>query len=581
MLTALLQRCKRLLAHTTRRGVEIEPDEIFLDSENLPAHDTNRLEGQLEQPISKYMVVVLGALFALAVIGIAGKLFLLQVASGEQYAELSRENRLREEPVFAERGVIYDRTGQELAWNSASDKQPFPKRSYTATSGMAHLIGYVQYPQQDSSGNFYRTAMRGAEGVEQARNERLRGNNGRKLIETNALSQVQSKNVVAPPQPGENVALTIDSRVQHTLHEAIGRVAREYGYRGGAGVIIDAATGDVLAMTSYPEYDPQILTEGGPETAIQSYVASSSAPFLNRAIGGRYTPGSIVKPFVALAALEESVIDPTKELLSTGEIAIQNPWNPQQETVFTDWKEHGWVDMRDALAVSSNVYFYQIGGGFQAQEGLGIQNIYDYFRRFGFGQETDIALEEETSGVIPHPAWKQEQFPQDPTWRLGDTYNTAIGQYGFQVTPLQAARGAALIANGGNLVTPQLVVNSTQQVHDTEVSGDHLRVVREGMRRAVTDGTASGLDIPGLPVAAKTGTAEVGSQKELQNAWIIGYTPADDPQYAFAVVMERGPRGTAIGGVKVMRDALEWIKKNTPQYVQGTPNTNTGDTGAR
>lgn len=567
MLTALMQQIKHLVRGSHRRGAEIAPDEIFLDSANLPEHDTSRLEGQLEQPISKYMVTVLGVLFTVAVVAIIGKLFLLQVASGEQFAELSRENRLREQPIFAERGIIRDRSGTELAWNSPTDEHPFPERTYTATSGMAHLLGYVSYPQQDESGNFFRTTMSGADGVERAFNETLTGQNGRKLIEANALSQVQSQNVVAPPTPGDNLTLSIDSAVQHTLYEAIGSVARENDYRGGAGVIMDVDTGQVLAMTSYPEFNPQVLTKGGPEEQIEEYVASSSAPFLNRVISGLYTPGSIVKPFVALAALEEDVIDPTKELLSTGEITVQNPWNPQQETVFTDWKAHGWVDMREALAISSNVYFYQIGGGFQAQDGLGIQAIYEYFRRFGFGQETGIALREEKSGVIPNPTWKQETFPNDPTWRLGDTYNTAIGQYGFQVTPLQAARSASLIANGGNLVVPRIVVESAPQTNETKVSGDHLRVVREGMRRAVTDGTASGLDIPGLPVAAKTGTAEVGAQKQQQNAWIIGYLPATDPEYAFAAVMERGPRGTSIGGVKVMRDVLTWMRDNTPQYT--------------
>ena len=156
-----------------------------------------------------------------------------------------------------------------------------------------------------------------------------------------------------------------------------------------------------------------------------------------------------------MGALTEGVIDPYKKILSTGSISIPNPYFPDQKTVFKDWKAHGWTDMREAIAVSSDVYFYEIGGGFESQKGLGIVNIEKYAQLFGIGQKTGIDLPDEKGGIIPGPEWKIKNFKGEP-WRIGDTYNTVIGQYGFQVTPLEMVRAISAIANYGTLVTPAL-----------------------------------------------------------------------------------------------------------------------------
>ena len=160
-------------------------------------------------------------------------------------------------------------------------------------------------------------------------------------------------------------------------------------------------------------------------------------------------------------------------------------------------------------------------------------------------------------------------FSGDP-WRIGDTYNTAIGQYGFQVTPIQMARAVAGIANNGRLVTPKIDINTKTKIENISINidQDYIDVVKEGMRLSVTDGIASGIFLPYVNVAAKTGTAELGSSKKLVNSWITGFFPYDNPRYSFAVVMERGPRSNLIGALFVMRNLFEWMSLEVPEYLK-------------
>jgi penicillin-binding protein 2 len=223
--------------------------------------------------------------------------------------------------------------------------------------------------------------------------------------------------------------------------------------------------------------------------------------------------------------------------------------------------------MRRAIAVSSDVYFYAIGGGFQDQKGLGIAKIDEYARRFGFGALTGFIFDGEAEGVIPTPEWKEKVF--DDPWRLGDTYNTAIGQYGFQVSPLQVVRYVGALANGGTLLTPQLVMGATAEAKNVGVSDAELQVVREGMRAAVTDGgTAAALNISGIEIAGKTGTAQVGAHNEYMNSWAIGFWPASKPKYAFAVVLEKAPAGTNSGAAPAMSNFFYWLRDTKPEYLQ-------------
>jgi penicillin-binding protein 2 len=234
-----------------------------------------------------------------------------------------------------------------------------------------------------------------------------------------------------------------------------------------------------------------------------------------------------VKPFFALAALEEQIISPQKEIESTGSLKLANPYRPGEFSVFNDWKAHGWTDMRKAIAVSSDVYFYQIGGGFTGQQGLGIERIDKYSKMFGFSTVIENSFFTGKKGNIPTPEWKKETFGGD-IWRVGDTYNTSIGQYGFQVTPIQAVRAVAALANGGKLLEPTIQLEDKAAIgRATTVSvqnPEYYKVIREGMRMTVTDGTAQSINVPYVNVAAKTGTAQVGTRNQYINSWVVGFS---------------------------------------------------------
>ncbi len=562
----MLFKIKKFFRRRKFTNKSIDPDEIFLDAGNLPQFNTQQFEGVLEKPISKKTIIGVGIAFLLIGITYAYRVGDLQIAQGASFAARSENNSLRETPLFANRGIIYDRNGVELAWNVPGQETNIPTRSFINAEGFGHILGFVKSPMVDKNGYYFRDKFEGMAGIELVFNDMLSGINGKRMVETNALGEVVQESIVAQPYDGENITLAIDSRIQEQLYKNIATTARDRGFLGGGGVIIDVNTGEIIALTSYPEYSPKILTEGSDNAKISSYSSDSSNPFLDRAVAGLYTPGSIVKPFVAVGALMEGVIFPGTKILSTGSISVPNPYVPGVFSVFKDWKAHGWVDMRDALAVSSDVYFYEVGGGFEDQKGIGIANIEKYSRMFGLGELTGVSLPGEKKGVIPNPEWKQEVFGED--WRLGDTYITAIGQYGFQSTPIQMARADAAIANGGTLYIPQIIHNAESARDAVPVPDTILQIVREGMRQAVTAGTAKGLDVSYVDMAAKTGTAEVGLSKQQLNSWATGFFPYEHPRYAFAIVMERGPHENTIGGVYVMRQLLDWMSYNTPEYFK-------------
>ncbi len=553
-----------------RKKQDIALDEIFLDSSNLPEFNTDQFEGRLEKPISKYSVFIMAGGFFLVGIIVLVQSWILQIEEGEAYGILSEKNRLRHHPIFAERGVIYDRDETELGWNVVDQGEDFFLRKYGDRRGVSHVLGYVNYPKRDRSGVYYQSEIIGKSGIEKVYNTMLAGESGTQIIETDALQNIQSASVMLRPVTGTNVHLSIDAGIEQKFYEVISDLAGRVGFDAGAGVIMDVHTGEILAMTSYPEFSSNILAAATNTAAITEYQIDTRKPFLNRVVSGLYTPGSIIKPFFALAALNEGIISPTKQILSTGSISIPNPYDPEKETVFKDWKAHGYVDMRRALAVSSNVYFYTIGGGYKDQKGLGIAKIGEYAHLFGFGKEVGMEIAPEPTGVIPNPAWKEEHF-EDGVWRLGDTYNTAIGQYGFQVTPLQVVRAFAAIANDGKILQPSLLKSPdgwNALGVQLAIPPQYFAVVKEGMRAGVTEGTAQGLSFPDVHIAAKTGTAQVGVSKKFVNSWAVGFFPYENPRYAFAVVMEHGPVTNLTGGVFVINQLINWMKIYTPEYLK-------------
>ncbi len=556
----------------------VEPDEIFLDSHNIANFNQQQFEGRIEKPIPKRTIIFLGLFFLLFTIVFSSRLGYLQIKKGEAYLERSRNNTLATETIFTDRGIIYDRNKKELAWNKKADalapgdglnETNLATRTYL-TPGFSHLLGYVSYPAKDKTGTYWQTEFIGKDGLEKQYNERIRGTNGLKIVETDARGETHSENIVNAPKRGEDLVTTIDSRIQGELFALIKSLSENNSFAGGAGVIMDVTNGEIIASTSFPEYNSEILSLGEDQQAISGYLADKRKVFLDKTISGLYTPGSIVKPFFALGALAEGIIDPAKKILSTGSISIPNPYFPKQESVFKDWKAHGWVDMRQALAVSSDVYFYEIGGGFQDQKGLGILRIEKYAELFGIGQKTGVDLPDEKGGVIPSPEWKLKNFKNDP-WRIGDTYHTAIGQYGFQVTPIEMVRATGAIANYGTLVTPHFILGDTEKermVSKIDLNKDFFDVVHEGMRQGALVGTSSILNVPYVEIASKTGTAQLGVAKNKVNSWIIGFFPYDNPKYAFTVMMEAGPSTNGVGAPFIMRGLIDWMSLNTPEYFK-------------
>lgn len=561
----------------------LDPNEIFLDSSNLPNFNVHQFEGRIEKSISKPTLVLVGVFFLLIQGVYLWKVGLLQIIHGQEFRDRAENNRLEHSLIFGSRGTIYDRNKVPLAWNTLPETDTnwvdapskegkslndFPLRRYTEDPGFGHLLGYLSYPAKDTSGFYYKKDFEGKDGIEEVYNTEMNGISGTKIQEVDALSRVRSSSIIEPPTPGKDLTLTIDSRLQKEIFQVISETAGRVGFRAGAGVLMDVETGEILALTSFPEYRPQVLTDGDDHETIASYQTDKRTPYLDRAVSGLYTPGSIVKPFMALAALNENIITPEKKILSTGSISIPNPYFPDKPTVFKDWKAHGYVDMRDAIAVSSDVYFYEVGGGYKnEQKGLGIANIEKYMRMFGFGTTTGVDIVGEAAGVIPNPEWKAKNFDGAP-WLLGNTYHTSIGQYGFQVTPLQAVRAVSSIANEGTLVTPHLVEDAAAPKIKLSLPKADFEVVQEGMRRGVLFGVATALNVDSVKIAAKTGTAELGAKKDFVNSWVTGFFPFDHPKYAFTIVMERGPVHNLVGATYVMRQIVDWMAINTPEYLK-------------
>jgi penicillin-binding protein 2 len=566
----MLQNFKNYFKKRRRKiNSDIDPDEIFIDSKNLPDFNTDQFEGRIEKPIPKTMLGFIYIFISIIGIVFSYKLWSLQVAQGATFRKRSDNNSLNKTIIYADRGVIYDRNEVPIVWNTINPAtEDFSLRVYASSTGLSTILGYIKYPTKDSNGIYYQDKFAPKDGVEKLYDNKLSGKNGTKIIETDAKGNVTSESVVEPPVDGENLNLSIDIKLQRELNKSLLDVANMAGYKGGAGVIMDVHTGEIIASGQFPQYDSSLMTDGGDNKTINDWITSSNHPFLNRVVDGLYTPGSIMKLFVAMGVLDQGVIDPYKQILSTGSITVPNPFFPDKPSTFLDWKAHGYVDLRRAIAVSSNVYFYEVGGGYKDQKGIGILNIEKYSRMFGFGTTTGIDFPGEKNGTIPDPDWKKANFNGEE-WRLGDTYNTAIGQYGFQVSPIQVVRAVGAIANEGTLLVPTFIKGQTPKVSGSiNLNPNFYTIVKEGMREGVTIGTSHAIDFPFVEVASKTGTAQIGVNKDEVNSWVVGFWPYKNPKYAYAIVMERGSKNNQFGAVLVMQEFLDWVHIYDSEYLE-------------
>lgn len=555
----------RLFRKKNKYG-DIDYENILLDSKNVSKMDEGKFEGFIEQSISKNVIYSIPVFFLIIIIFFSFKIFGLQVVNGQKFYDQSENNRLNNSLIFNQRGVIYDRNGVELAWNEErKEGEDFSLRRYIEGDGFSHLLGFVSYPLRDSSGNFYKTSYEGKAGIEKSYDDFLNGEPGLKIIEVDALGNKISESAIKPGFDGQNITLTIDSRIQSKASQLLKEYIDEKGFTGGVGIIMDVTNGNIITMVSVPEYDSNILSDGKDTEKIAEFTSNENNAFLNRAILGNFTPGSIVKPFVAIGALEENLISPDRVIFTDGVMEVPNPYFPGQFTFFRDWKNHGPVNMYQAIANSSNIYFYNIGGGFGDVQGLGITKMVKWFSEFGFGKKTGIKEFSEEDGFLPTPDWKEERF--GTPWLVGDTYYTAIGQYAFLVTPLQALVATAAIANDGLIQRPKLIFeNQTSGITEIvtekiDVSQQTLDIVKRGMRETVLSGTTQSLNLPFVKVASKSGTAERGEDLSKINSWVEGFFPYDDPKYAFIFMAENGPAQTARSVSFIPSDLFKWMNQ--------------------
>lgn len=543
---------------------DIEPDEIFMDSTNLPGFDRELFEGRLETPISPHAPHIIFFIFSVGLAIFVFRLINLQMVHGEEFLNRADTNRLVRLRLPAERGLIYDRKGTELVWNELG------KRAYFREAGLSHVLGYIGYPNVISPESSPETKI-GKAGIEKAYDDILRGEDGSRLVEEDVGGSIISESVEFHPHNGENITLTIDAELQAQLFSVIQTLVRERGFQAGSGIIVNPKSGEILAVTSDPEFSSEVLSNNSDANKLNEYFTNVRKPFFFRALKGLYSPGSTFKPVIALGALAERIIDPTKHILSTGSITIPNPYISDEVSTFYDWKPHGFVDMRRALAVSSNVYFYTIGGGYEDQEGLGVRRIIDYARRLGLGEGVGIELPEEI-GLLPTPEWKKKNQPADPIWRIGDTYNLSIGQGMIQVTLIQMVGLTSIIAMDGDTARLHLVKDGSggevkKKANEVNISKEVFGVVKEGMRQAVEYGTATALSGFGITIAGKTGTTEIGSGEKV-NSWVIGFLPYENPRLAFAIVLEEGSASNLIGAPAAARGIVSWILANRPEYLK-------------
>jgi len=447
-----------------------------------------------------------------------------------------------------------------------------PIRYYPDGRTISHLIGYtgkIKSEELKAAPEFYTISdYIGRDGLEKSYEEILRKNPGKLKIERDAQGHIISKETIQLPESGKSLVLWLDSELQKKIQEELEKEIKIVGAKGGVAVALDPKTGGVLALVSYPSIDNNLFSKRISQEEWKEIEEDPLKPLFNRAIAGTYLTGSTIKPLIASAALEEKIISPEKKINAQGKILVQDQWNPEKIWEYKDWAVHGWTDIRKAIAQSVNVYFYTIGGGYGDQKGLGPTKIKEYLEKFGWNQKTGIDLPGEAEGFIPDKEWKKKTFPNDPGWWDGDTYNLSIGQGFLQITPLEVAASFVSIANGGKLLQPQVVkeiIDSKKNpieeikpkvIRENFIKPENLQIVREGMRQAVTSGSAIGwLDQLPVKAAAKTGTAELG--KEFYNNWVTVFAPYEDPQIVLTIIIEN-VKGVQTAALPVAKAVLEW-----------------------
>ena len=552
-----------------------------------------RIKGRRKSflPFLVFFIVVLVFLFVLL-----GRLFQLTIVKGAYYRVLADQNRIREIIIEPQRGKLIDRKGIVLTENLPADvhddgKRIVSKRVYGMPEATSHVIGYRQVAdpadlQADSCLNKLALGDKvGKKGVEKLFECQLRGTDGKKLVEVNALGKYMRTLSVVDPQPGETLQLALDSQLQQKTYDLIEN-------QKAVVIGIKPKTGEVLILVSSPAYNPQVF-EDGDSVQAKRYINNSDKPLFNRATEGTYPPGSTFKLVLAAGSLEDKTITPETEFEDNGFIKAGS-------AIFHNWyylqygKTDGLVNIIKGIQRSNDVFFYQVGAK------MGPEKIKKWAETFGFQRDTNIGIEE-ADGLIPSPFWKEDVLHEQ--WYLGDTYNLSIGQGFVTVTPLQMAMATSVFANDGYLCQPQLLKQQTGEVNKKckklPLSASTVSLVREGMEKACAPGgtgwpffefkvrdvaipvapfvdqTASpGTDLyPASPsaslindrpitVGCKTGTAESHGKNSKAHAWFTVFAPFDKPEIVLIVLIEEGGQGSDVAAPIAKEILTAYFERN-------------------
>lgn len=500
------------------------------------------------------------------------KLLEVQLIKGDYYKKLAEENRVRHIPIPAPRGKIIARGGEVLVGNvevkkrvkfkvhggfeitddltGASPEEIITdyKRVYPLADKFAHASGYLGLvgegdvgkidPNCPEKGPVLSGALVGKTGLEAQFQCQLSGVNGEELIEVNTAGKKIRSLGRREPIPGTDIKSTIDYGLQDL-------VATSMDNKKGAAIVSDT-NGQILAFYSSPSYDPNLFVNNNKEETGKTLTGlfnNKDLPFFDRVIGGTFHPGSVFKPVVAVAALEERSIDRNFIYNDTGTITVNG-------FSYTNWyftefgRVEGNIGLTKAIARSTDTFFYKIG------EMVGPDNLAKWADTFGLNKATGIDIPGEVSGLIPTPDWKKKVKKE--SWFLGNTYNMAIGQGDVAVTPIEINTYISAIAAGGKICRPTFVQGNTN-CKQISVSKDTLAYVKEGMNAACTTGGTAytffdfAAKHGGQEVDCKTGTAEV-SAEGIPHAWFTFFTPRENPQIVSTVLFEKGGQGSAVAG---------------------------------
>lgn len=472
-------------------------------------------------------------------------------------------------PLFVADNIEYEKA---ISLYLESDNMPGvmitnkTRREYNLYSlSLSHILGYtgkINNKELAESGSEYLPIdYIGKSGIENFWENEMKGSNGKKQIEVNALGKEEKIINQKTGEDGHNLVLSIDIELQKKLEESVISVLKKLNLNKACAIALDPNNGEILAMVSLPSYDNNDFARGMTAEQYGKISNHPDKPLFNRCISGEYPSGSTIKPVIAAAALEENIINENTSFLSAGGIRI-GQW------FFPDWKAggHGTINVKRALAESVNTFFYYIGGGYQNFHGLGLERIVKYEKLFGLDSQAGIDMPGEAAGFLPTAEWKQKA--KSESWYIGDTYHLAIGQGDTLVTPLQVADYTAVFANKGSLYRPHLIrqiLNSKDEligeienkpVKSNIISSENMDVVRQGMRQTVTDGSARSLRYVPVEVAGKTGTAQWAANKPA-HAWFTGFAPYVNPKIVITILIENGGEGSSTA-VPIANEVLTW-----------------------